>query len=105
MYKMIRAPPGSISNLHAKITEQPTYFPSALRSLVQELASKESSSMDTASAYGVSNDEYDRMTDEMVSTGNALLKLVSESADKMGSEEVYDEQVLDLCKSSCCVDR
>lgn len=61
--------------------------------------------MDTGSADGVSNDEYDRMMDEMVSTGNALLKLVSESADKMGSEEIYDEQVLDLCECSCCVDR
>ena len=61
--------------------------------------------MDTASADGASNEECVRMMDEMVSTENVLLKLVSESADKMGSEEVYDEQVLDLCKCSCCVDR
>ena len=53
--------------------------------------------MDTVSVDGVSNEEYVRMMDDMVSTGNSLLKLVSESADKMGSEEVYDEQVLDLC--------
>lgn len=33
-----------------------------------------------------------------MSYGNRTLKLVSEKAEKMGSEGVYDEEVLDLCK-------
>ena len=92
---LIRAPPGSISHLASSISAQPSHFPASLRSLAQELAAKESSK--EPAANGISNQEYQQLMNEMVSTGNRLLKLVSERADKMGSEEVYDEQVLDLC--------
>jgi hypothetical protein len=92
--KVIRAPSLSISHLYNKITSQPSSFSPALSTLVQELAAKEKGSNATA----ISDEEYNHLMKEMVSYGNRTLKLVSEKAEKMGSEGVYDEEVLDLCK-------
>lgn len=98
--KLIRAPPTSISRLHAKITSQhqPSSFPPALSSLLQDLASRDDDGSSTADiSDALSNEEYNHMMKEMVSCGNEMLKLVSEKTEKMGSEQVYDEDVLDLC--------
>lgn len=92
--KLIRAPPSSISNLYTIITSQPSSFPVSLSLLVQEMASRDDASITTAA---LKNEEYNRMMKEIVKYGNEMLKLVSDRAEKMGSEEVYDADVLELC--------
>ena len=93
--KLIRAPPTSISNLYARITSQQSSFPPSLCHLIQEMASKDIPNPSSENA--ISNQEYVFMMNEMVAHGNNVLKTVADKAEMMGSEEVYDQDVLDLC--------
>lgn len=94
--QLIRAPPTSIYHLHTKVTsQQSSAFPAGISSLLRELASKEdeSKSKDTTT---LSSEEYNHLMEEMVSCGNGMLKIVADKAEKMGSEQVYDADVLEL---------
>ena len=98
--KLIRASPASILHLHTKIKSRPSSFPAHLASLVQELTSKDAHDA-SINLTSPPVEEYNRMMKEMTSYGYGMLKRVAERTEWMGSEEVYDKDVLDLCEDVC----